>query len=351
MLRIGLGLTRHCNLRCAHCLRDDVSAVTSLDPGLIGRVLDEATTLFGAFAVGLTGGEPLLHPDFPGVVDVLRARRTPWRLVTNGWHVPRALPVLAGYPPEVVVLSLSGADAAVHDAERGGGSFERVLLAVGVLRSRGIPAALSMIVDRRTRGQLSAAVDLADDLGLSWVDFVLPQPVPASVARGSDLPPAEWPAVRDAIHSLAAFRDDVTVTLAYGAPAPGEAACVCGPKALQRLYVDADGCLAVCGMLSGYGGNRAEVVADLHTHALAAALDGLGRRLRWLDAAGADGSAGPRTPGRRARAAGPEDALTLRDFPCLHCAGALGKLAWLSAHPDSPWTHLEEASCAHSLAC
>ncbi|MFV0972321.1 hypothetical protein QML39_30850, partial [Klebsiella pneumoniae] len=59
-------------------------------------------------------------------------------------------------------LSLSGATEAVHDAERGRGSFDRVLLAVGLLRSRGVPASLSLIVDRRTRGQLAAAAALAE---------------------------------------------------------------------------------------------------------------------------------------------------------------------------------------------
>lgn len=329
MIRLGLALTRHCNLRCPHCIRDDVSAVQSLELSLIRRLLDEATSLFGGFAVSLTGGEPLLHPEFGGIIEALGQRNVPWRVVSNGWHVPRELPRMAAHPPELLVLSLSGADEAVHDDERGRGSFQRVLLSAGALRSRGIPATLSMVVDRRDRHQLEQAVRLARDLHVRGMDFILPQPVPGSMARDSDLPPAEWPVVRDEVRALASqYEDDIVVTLAYGAPSPhGEPEAVCDTKQLKRLYVDPDGRLSLCCQLSEYGENRADTVADLHHGSLASAMASYRGRMSELKSVSAP-------PGR-------SDADT---FPCMRCARALGKLDWLQRHPGTPWGRLHVAT-------
>src|SRR5207237_4417491 len=120
-----------------------------------------------------------------------------YRFVSNGWHVKRLMPLFDRYPPEAVRLSLSGATQDVHDAERGRGSFRRVLLAVALFTSRRIAASLSIVIDRRDRHQLRAAADLAEGLGCVRLHVILPQPVPGSVARGRDLPPEEWMAVRD----------------------------------------------------------------------------------------------------------------------------------------------------------
>src|SRR5437879_4252013 len=192
---LGFALTEHCNLRCPHCIRDDVTTVRSLDAALIESILDQALDLYGAVTASFTGGEPLLHPDIARILAACAARRVPYRFVSNGWHVRRLMPLFDRHPPEAVRLSLSGATRAIHDAERGRGSFRRVLLAVALFTSRRIPAALSMVVDRRDRHQLRAAADLAEGLGCVRLHIILPQPVPGSVARDSDLPPAEWLAV------------------------------------------------------------------------------------------------------------------------------------------------------------
>ena len=140
-MEIGFALTQHCNLRCPHCIRDDVTTVQSLSLELIASILAQSRALFGAHSVSFTGGEPLLHPEFGRVVDLLAEHGHPYRFVSNGWHLTRALKHLDRHAPSAVRLSLSGATAEVHDAERGRGSFHRVLLASGVLTSRGDPDA------------------------------------------------------------------------------------------------------------------------------------------------------------------------------------------------------------------
>jgi MoaA/NifB/PqqE/SkfB family radical SAM enzyme len=319
-MEIGFALTQHCNLRCAHCIRDDVTTVQSLSYEFLSSVLAQSRELFGAQSISFTGGEPLLHPEFGRIVDLLAAEGHPYRFVSNGWHLTRALRHLERHPPTAVRLSLSGATAEVHDAERGRGSFHRVLLGVGVLASRGIPTHLSLVIDARTRGQLRAAADIAESVGAHELHYILPQPVVASVMRGSDLPLDQWDGVRGEIDALAAeSRAHVRILRDYGFPSDGPER-QCRTMSRTRLFVDAWGRLVSCCQLSDYGFNDAEVVADLTVTPLAEALERFNAHLDRLVEAAA-----PRS-----------DALAER-FPCMRCARANGKLGWLRDHAHSPW--------------
>src|SRR3989449_7806705 len=150
-----------------------------------------------------------------------------------------------------------------------------------LFRSR-IPAALSMVVDRRDRHQLRAAADLAEGLGCVRLHVILPQPVPGSVARDSDLPPEEWMAVRREVEAIAREPGRRTVVaLDYGAPFDGPET-PCDTFALRRIYVDTRGRVSTCCQRSQYGANATEVVADLNREALADAHRKYVVRLREL---------------------------------------------------------------------
>lgn len=318
---LGFALTEHCNLRCPHCIRDDVTTVQNLPSGLLFDTVDAARAVLGPVTVSMTGGEPTLHPEWDAIVEGLHARGVPYRFVTNGWHMRRLMPGLERHPPEFVRISLSGADEAVHDEERGRGSFKRVMLAMALLTSRRIPAGLSIVVDRRDRHQLRQAADLAESLGAVRMHFILPQPVPGSAARDSDLPPEEWRPVRDEIAALAAEPGRrCLIRLDYGAPSDGEE-MQCDTFAGRRLSVDARGRLSLCCQLSEYGFNDADVVADLAREPFAQAwpryVEGI-ERLRTASRPRPDG--------------GPFEA-----FPCIRCARSLGKMNWIAAYPGTPW--------------
>jgi MoaA/NifB/PqqE/SkfB family radical SAM enzyme len=320
MMFLGFALTEHCNLRCPHCIRDDVTTVRELSPELVLRTAEDALALFGAGGVtaSLTGGEPTLHPAWERITAGLHERGIPYRFVTNGWHMRRMMPALDRHPPQAVRVSLSGATEAVHDAERGRGSFRRVLQAVALLTSRRIPASLSIVIDRRDRHQVRAAADLAEALGCVRLHVILPQPVPGSAARDSDLAPAEWPAVRDEVFALRAEPGRRThLQLDYGYPFDGPEQ-PCETFSGQRIYVDARGRLSLCCQLSEYGDNARDVVADLNEVRLADVWPRYPQALAGL--------------ARDSAPAGPDDA-----FPCMRCARTLGKTAWLRDYPGTPW--------------
>ena len=329
---LGFALTEHCNLRCPHCIRDDVTTVRNLPEQLLFRTVDEAREIFGsALTVSMTGGEPTLHPAWDEIVSGLHARGVPYRFVTNGWHMRRLMPALTRHPPEIVRISLSGATEEVHDAERGRGSFRRVLQAVALLTSRRIPPALSIVIDRRDRHQVRLAADLAESLGCVQLHFILPQPVPGSAVRDSDLPLAEWPAVRDEVWAL---RDEpgrrTQIILDYGYPFEGPER-PCDTFAGKRVYVDARGRLSVCCQLSEYGENETDVVADLNETPFSLAWPAYQAAIARLLSDGAP-SGDPADPFDR--------------FPCMRCARARGKTAWLAGYPGTPWHGIAEETPA-----
>ncbi len=296
--------------------------VGELSAALIGRITGEAQALFGEVKVSLTGGEPLIHRDLAGIVAALRARAVPWTIVTNGWHMARALPILETHPPAAVRLSLSGANEAVHDAERGDGSFRRVLLAAAILTSRRIPFSLGILIDRRDRDDLREAADLAESLGAMSLQVLFAQPVPASAARGSDLTPHDWQQIVREVRALGMEPHRRTaVSLDFGAPPfPGEAPLTCDTFTHRRIYVNHNGELCLCCQLSEYGEIPTDVVADLNSVPLAVAYGAYTRQLAELR-----------------RAAEPEAGDVLAEFPCLRCARTSGKLDWLARYPESPW--------------
>ena len=125
-----------CNITCANCYiesspRND--ALVYLSATEVRAYLDEARD-FRVTEVGFTGGEPFMNPDLvPMLADVL-SRGLNALVLTNAMQPMRryATPLLAlrdqqGVSRLIIRVSLDYHDAAIHDLERGAGSFARTL--------------------------------------------------------------------------------------------------------------------------------------------------------------------------------------------------------------------------------
>ncbi len=325
-LTIGFELSNLCNLHCTHCIRGShQSTIEQLDLGLFRRILDEAAAMYDSLAVVFTGGEPLATELFPQAVAELATRGIPYRFVTNGWLVPRHLPLLRRHPPTFVRISLSGASERTHDRQRGRGSYRRALLAAAVLASRGLRAEMSMVVTRDSRAELIDAVKLANDLGLAELHFILPQPTPESAIDQSDLSPREWDEVSAEVRTLAAT-SVVPIGLDYGT-ALAQPRAACSTMAMRQIYVDAQGRVPFCCQLSRYGTGPEPIIGDLTTESLAAVL---ARAETQYTEFGAESL--------RLYQIGQRDEAD--DYPCLSCARRNGRTGFLADFPEHPWAML-----------
>jgi len=81
-------LTEGCNLACRHCwlspkFDSDGTRFPVLPVETFEQIVREAKPL-GLHTVKLTGGEPLLHPHFTDLLDVIRRERVRLQIETNG---------------------------------------------------------------------------------------------------------------------------------------------------------------------------------------------------------------------------------------------------------------------------
>lgn len=127
-------ITTRCNARCVFCdihQRDGRNA----DSEIAKRHMRELAATPVRF-VDLTGGEPLLHPDLPLILESAKSAGLLTTVTTNAILYPRRAREIAGRV-DFLHFSLDAADPSVHDRLRGVPSFHRVLESLAVARSLG----------------------------------------------------------------------------------------------------------------------------------------------------------------------------------------------------------------------
>ncbi|MEZ4747561.1 MAG: radical SAM protein, partial [Calditrichia bacterium] len=78
-----LVVTRRCNLSCAYCNEyDNFSAPIPFD-ALKSRITKLAR--LNTFAITLTGGEPMLHPDIDRIIRYINSLGLVSTIITNGY--------------------------------------------------------------------------------------------------------------------------------------------------------------------------------------------------------------------------------------------------------------------------
>jgi len=270
--RVIFHLTDRCQLDCLHCLRDPARRPLDLPLAMVERVLDEAIALHRVSHVGLTGGEPTLHPELEGVLDAIARRGLTWHLVTNGARIQHLVALLEAVPSRrealtIVDLSLDGAHAATHDAIRGPGSHREAMAAALACKARGIPFAIQMTVSARNVGEIEDLALAAAHLGAARVSVAMMQATGTDGDARLHLPASAWRTVKDRVDRLgAALQIPVTAAEGFARPSPFH---VCEPWRGEPLHVDPRGRLTLCCQLSGVPGGDEEILADLAVTSLA----------------------------------------------------------------------------------
>jgi len=182
-------LTEGCNLACRHCWmgpRFDAAGnhYPTLPVELFETAIREAKPL-GLSGVKLTGGEPLLHPQFTRLLEIVRREELRLIIETNGLLcTPEIAAEIAKSPNRFVSVSIDGTDAETHEWVRGvPGSFNAARQAVSNLVAAGIRPQIIFTVMRGNAGQADDIVHMAEELGAASVKFNVVQPT----ARGEKL--------------------------------------------------------------------------------------------------------------------------------------------------------------------
>jgi pyrroloquinoline quinone biosynthesis protein E len=166
-------LTYRCPLRCVYCSnpvgwRDVPDA---LDGTAWTRAFREAAAL-GVVHVGLTGGEPTLHPELAEIVTGAAAAGLYVHLVTAGTTLSAdALAELARRGLRSVQLSLQDDRAEESDRIAGVRAFETKLAFAGAVRALGLPLTLNVVLHRHNLGRVAELIALARRLGADRLEL------------------------------------------------------------------------------------------------------------------------------------------------------------------------------------
>ncbi|MEO6281493.1 radical SAM protein [Roseateles sp.] len=164
-----LYLTERCNSRCVSCdywrhgRRDvDLGTVERLLPGLAA---------LGTETVLVSGGEPLLHPQWAEIAARLRASGLKLWLLTAGLALAKHAAEVARLFEQVTV-SLDGSTAASYAAIRGLDAFEAVCTGIRAAVREGVTVGLRVTVQRGNVGEVAGLVVLAHKLGVAGISFL-----------------------------------------------------------------------------------------------------------------------------------------------------------------------------------
>jgi MoaA/NifB/PqqE/SkfB family radical SAM enzyme len=166
-LSASLELSYRCNWRCVFCYNPRHHDLGGLPTERWLSLLDELREL-GTLFVGLTGGEPLTHPEFLRIARGVRERALALRVLTNGALVTEPLArEIAALRPLAVELSLHGASALTHDrATATPGSFHAMLRGVDRLLAAGVSVVLKSPITRLNEHELDGMREIAAGRGV-----------------------------------------------------------------------------------------------------------------------------------------------------------------------------------------
>ncbi|MBU7047626.1 MAG: radical SAM protein [Theionarchaea archaeon] len=142
---IHLRLTEQCNLNCVYCLVDakEFSAHV-MQMEFIEKVLNMARQ-WGVSKVNLSGGEPLLHPDFSSILESAERNDLKIGIATNGLLLSKEVAAhLAEASVFSILLNIDGTKD-IHDNLRGKpGAFESACHALDILETHGLIEKISI---------------------------------------------------------------------------------------------------------------------------------------------------------------------------------------------------------------
>jgi len=174
----SIDLTYRCNNDCRHCwLRippDSAEKDQELSLEEIRKISDEARRM-GCRRWSISGGEPMLRPDFAEIFDYITSNCNSYSINTNGTLITPEIAQLMKRKGSKMI-ALYGATAEVHDQiTRNPGSFEATMRGFRYLKEAGAGFTVQLIPMKDNYHQFQDMVKLAESLskhyrvGAAWL--------------------------------------------------------------------------------------------------------------------------------------------------------------------------------------
>jgi len=166
---VTLYLTERCNSRCVTC---DYWRHGRLDMNLesVQRLLPSFARL-RTRVVLVSGGEPLLNPQWAEIAQLLKAQGLSTWLLTSGLslakHAGRAAQLF-----DAITVSMDGTNGRTYQAIRGLDAFDKVCEGIAAAAEAGARVSLRVTLQRANYRELPGFVGLARQLGACQISFL-----------------------------------------------------------------------------------------------------------------------------------------------------------------------------------
>ncbi len=199
-----LEITSRCNLRCVHCYlgpqeEQHRKRAAEMSTQEVNGVLDQMAEA-GTIYLTLTGGDPMMRPDFPQIYRHARERGLIVSVFCDGILVTdRIVELFLELPPSQVEISIYGATPETYEAiTRVPGSWPKFRAGIERLRAAGIRTGLKSVLMTLNRHEMGDMERLATEWGMPFrYDSAIFPCLPDRSAEPLDLrvPPAEAVAI------------------------------------------------------------------------------------------------------------------------------------------------------------
>lgn len=162
-LKGSLDLTYRCNNRCRHCWLRTPDGSGELSMQEILSLVDDARAM-GCQEWAISGGEPMLRPDFAEIFDYITSHATRYSINTNGTLITQEIAELMKRKGNKMV-ALYGATAEVHDhVTQNPGSYAATMRGFSHLKEAGAGFTVQIIPMKDNWHEYPAMVELAKSL-------------------------------------------------------------------------------------------------------------------------------------------------------------------------------------------
>ena len=156
-----------CNFKCIHCYNQDLK-VTYIDYDIFKNVINQLVKL-GCEKITLTGGEPLLHPNFKDIYLYCIEKNLKVKLFINGYFIDKHIELLRDFNPQKIEISLYGVSNSTYKKICNvGDGFDKVINNIKLLKLNNIKLQIKTIVMEQNFNEFKEMTKLCQNLNLPF---------------------------------------------------------------------------------------------------------------------------------------------------------------------------------------
>lgn len=190
-------ITDSCDQRCKHCYifsADPGKALCSTPLSSVPDIIDDCCEMCDRFDrepyFCLTGGDPILHPDFWEILSLIKSRQLAVSIMGNPFHLDaQVCEKLAAFGCTRYQMSLDGLRE-THDWFRKPGSFDCTLEKIPLLKDAGIETVIMTTVSGKNIREIPELVDVVAEHEVDIYAFA--RYCPDASVRDNGISPIEY---------------------------------------------------------------------------------------------------------------------------------------------------------------